>query len=102
MLRFDAGNINVLYLIYTQLLRMHVSPNYILFLFVWMFLILLIYMLQGYFLENRTNFDSVDKLLPVSNMASSGLKKMLDLIILYTLKSVSENVFPYNFVFDAK
>ena len=26
-------------------------------------------------------------------MASSGLKKMLDLIILYTLKSVSENVY---------
>ena len=26
-------------------------------------------------------------------MASSGLKKVLDLIILYTLKSVSENVY---------
>ena len=35
-------------------------------------------------------------------MASSGLKKILDLIILYTLKSVSENVFLYNFAFDAK
>ena len=59
-------------------------------------------LLQGYFLQNRTNFDSVDKLLPVSKMASSGLKKMLDLIILYTLKSVSENVFPYNFVLMSK
>ena len=49
-------------------------------------------MLQGYFLKNRNNFDLEDKLLPVSNMASSGLKKMLDFIILYTLKSVSENV----------
>ena len=38
----------------------------------------------------RTNFDLVDKLLPVS-MASSGLKKMLHFIILYIPKSVSEN-----------
>ena len=54
------------------------------------------------FSKTELIFDSVDKLLPVSNMASSGLKKILDLIILYTLKSVSENVFLYNFVFDAK
>ena len=50
-------------------------------------------MLQVYFLKNRTNFDLEDKLLPVSNMASSGLEKMLDFIILCTLKSVSENVY---------
>ena len=30
-------------------------------------------MLPGYFLKNRTNFDLEDKLLPLSNMASSGL-----------------------------
>ena len=54
-----------------------------------MFLILFINMLEGYFLKNRTNFDLVDKLSPVSNMASSGLKKMLDFIILYIPKSVS-------------
>ena len=61
-------------------------------------------MLQGYFLYNRTNFDSVDKLSPVSNMVSSGLKKMLDLIILYTLESVSENVYLIIlfFFFDTK
>ena len=57
------------------------------------------FVLQGYFLKNRTNFDLEDKLLPVSNMASSGLKKMLDFIILYTLKSVSENVYPVILVF---
>ena len=34
----------------------------------------------------------VEKLWPVSNMAFLGLQKMLDLIILYTLKSVSEYV----------
>ena len=49
-------------------------------------------MLEGYFLNSRTIFDLVDKLLPVSNMASSGLKKMLDFLILYWSKSVSENV----------
>ena len=38
--------------------------------------------LEGYFLNNRTILDLVDKLLPVSNMASSGLKKMLDFLIL--------------------
>ena len=47
-------------------------------------------------------FDSVDKLLQVSNMASSGLKKMLDLLILYTLKSVSENVYLVILFFDTK
>ena len=57
--------------------------------------------LQGYFLKNRTNFDLEDKFLPVSNMASSGLKKMLDFIILYTLKSVSEKCLSCNFL-DAK
>ena len=40
--------------------------------------------LEGYFLYNRTIFDFVDKLLPVSNMAYSCLKKMLDFIILFT------------------
>ena len=59
-------------------------------------------MLQGYFLKNRTNFDLEDKLSPVSNMASSGLKKMLDFIILYTLKSVSENIYPVILLFDTK
>ena len=44
--------------------------------------------IKASFLKNRTKFDLEDKLLPVSNMASSGLKKMLDLIILYTHKSV--------------
>ena len=46
----------------------------------------------GYFLQNRLNFDLEDKLLPVYNMASWGLKKMLDFIILYTHKRVSENM----------
>ena len=59
-------------------------------------------MLQNYFLKNRTNFDLEDKLLPVSNMASSGLKKMLDFIILYTLKSISKNVYPVILFFDPK
>ena len=54
-------------------------------------------MFQGYFLKNRTNFDLEDKLLPVSNMAFSGLKKMSDFIILYTLKSVSEKCLSCNF-----
>ena len=58
--------------------------------------------LQGYFLKNRTNFDLEDKLLPVSNMDSSGLKKMLDCIILYTLQSVSENVCPVILFLDTK
>ena len=49
-------------------------------------------LLEGYFPNNGTIFDLVDKLLPVSNMASSGLKKMFDFIILYWSKSVSENV----------
>ena len=48
----------------------------------------------GYFLKNRTNFNLEDKLSPVYNMASSGLKKMLDFVILYTHKNVSENVCP--------
>ena len=69
---------------------------------VWMFLILLINMLEGYFSLNRTNFDLVDKLLPVSNMASSGLKKMLDFTILCMPKGVSENVYLLNFVFVTK
>ena len=59
-------------------------------------------MLHGYVLKNRTKFDFEDKLLPVSNMASSGLKKMLDFIILYTLKSISENVYPVILFFDTK
>ena len=41
----------------------------------WIFLILFILILEGYFLQNRIIFDSVDKLLPVSNMAYSCLKK---------------------------
>ena len=36
---------------------------------------LVILLLEGYFLYNRTIFDFVDKLLPVSNMAYSCLKK---------------------------
>ena len=35
-------------------------------------------------------------------MASSGLKKMLDFIILYIPKGVLENVYLSNFVFVAK
>ena len=35
-------------------------------------------------------------------MASSGLKKMSDFIILYTLKSVSENVYPVIFFWTPK
>ena len=46
------------------------------------------------FLNNRITFDSRDKLSPVYNMVSSGLKKMLILTILYTHKGVSENVCP--------
>ena len=59
-------------------------------------------MLQGYFLKNRTNFDLQDKLLPVYSMASSGLKKMLDFMILYTLESVPENVCPVILFLDTK
>ena len=33
------------------------------------------FILEGYFLQNRIIFDSVDKLSPVSNMAYSCLKK---------------------------
>ena len=50
------------------------------------------------FLKNRTISDSRDKLLPVYNTASSGLKKMLVLMILYTHKSVSVNVCPVIFL----
>ena len=42
-----------------------------------MFLILLIIILEGYFLYNRTIFDFVDKLSPVSNMAYSCLKSLM-------------------------
>ena len=55
-----------------------------------------------FFLKNRTRFDLEGKLLPVSNMASSGLKKMLDLIIIYTHKSVSENVCLVILLLDTK
>ena len=41
----------------------------------WIFLILFVLILEGYVLQNRIIFDSVDKLLPVSNMAYSCLKK---------------------------
>ena len=44
-------------------------------LWLWMFLILFVLILEGYFLQNRIIFDSVDKLSPVSNMAYSCLKK---------------------------
>ena len=44
------------------------------------------------FCKTELNFDLEDKLSPVYNMASSGLKKMLDFIILYTHKSVSETL----------
>ena len=46
------------------------------------------------FLKNRRISNSRDKLAPVYNMASSGLKKMLILTILYTHKGVSENMCP--------
>ena len=45
------------------------------------------------FLNIRTNFVSVVKLLPVYNMASSGLWKMLTFIILKHQNGVWENVF---------
>ena len=54
----------------------------------------------GYFLKSRTNFDLEDKLLPVYNMASPGLKKMLGFLILYTHKSVSENECPVFLFFE--
>ena len=61
-----------------------------------MFLILFVQYTAGFFFfKNRTIFDLEDKLLPVSNMASSGLKKMLVLTILYTHKLVSEKVVLY-------
>ena len=41
-------------------------------------------------------FEIEDKLSPVSNMASSGLKKMLFYIILRHLRGVWENVVSYN------
>ena len=41
-------------------------------------------------------FEIENKLLPVSNMASSGLKKMLFYIILRHLRGVWENVVSYN------
>ena len=44
----------------------------------------IIILLEGYFLYNRKIFDFVDKFSPVSNMAYSCLKKMLDFIILFT------------------
>ena len=47
----------------------------------WMFLILIVWCRKGYFLKIRTIFFSVVKLLPVCNMASSGLWKMLTYII---------------------
>ena len=46
------------------------------------------------FLQTKTIFNSRDKLSPVYNMASSGLKKMLILTISYTYKNVSVNVCP--------
>ena len=49
--------------------------------------------------KNRTNFDLVDKLLPVSSMASSGLKKMLDFIILYTPKKCIRKCLSFKFCF---
>ena len=54
-----------------------------------------------YFLKNRTNCDLEDKLSPVYNMASSGLKKILDCIILYTHKCIRKCV-SCNFVLDTK
>ena len=66
-------------------------------LWLWIFLILFILILEGYFLQNRIIFDSVDKLLPVSNMAYFMSEEMLDTIILYTLK-VYQKMFIYNFV----
>ena len=62
-----------------------------------MFLILLVLYNIGIFSKTEQNFDLEDKLLPVYNMASSGLKKMLDFIILYTHKGVSEKCVSCNF-----
>ena len=45
-------------------------------------------LLEGYFLYNRTIFDFVDKLLPVSNMAEENVR----LHNFVHLKGVSENV----------
>ena len=47
-------------------------------------------------LKIRTNFVSVVKLLPVYNMASSGLWKMFIFIILNHQNGVWENVYLYN------
>ena len=47
-------------------------------------------------LKIRTNFVSVVKLLPVYNMASSGLWKMFTFIILNHQNGVPENVYLYN------
>ena len=50
-------------------------------------------------INNRIKFNSETKLLPVYNMASSGPKKMLFLIILYTdthlcvYKIIKNNIF---------
>ena len=57
-----------------------------------MFLILLIIILEGYFLYNRTIFDFVDKLLPVSNMAFFMSEENVRLHNFVHLKGVSENV----------
>ena len=52
------------------------------------------------FLKNRTKFFSREpSFCQLSNMASSGLKKMLILIILYIPESVSVNMCPVNFSF---
>ena len=66
----------------------------------WMFLILFVQYTTGIFFKNRRILDLEDKLSPVYNMASSGLKKMLVLIILYTHKSVSEDVCPVFLLLD--
>ena len=58
--------------------------------------------MKAFFLKNRTKIDLEDMLSPVSNMASSCLKKMLDIIIVYTHKSVSENVCPVILLLDTK
>ena len=62
-----------------------------------MFLILFVLISEGYFLQNRIIFDSVDKLSPVSNMAYSCLKNVRYNNIIH-FESVSENVYLYNFV----
>ena len=66
-----------------------------------MFLILFSILLEGYFLWNRTVFDSADKLFASFQHGLFMSEEMLDIIILIHLEGVSEILF-YNFVFGQK